>query len=380
MANENFMRRYIMRCGKMGGRGFEIGNIHSAREDALHVSFSVEKSNAESPNTAKVQVWNLSDKNLKILDTKDCALELKAGYEDSMALILVGNITSVTTIPDNADRLTEIEVMDGRVELRDTNITVSLNGSVNCQDVYKYIAGQMGCSIVFAKDLSYKTLPNGFSYVGKAKNALQKIAGCCGHRWTIQNQVIQITWPGRAVNTRGYLLDSSSGLIGRPKRITISSGGDNNESQTGWEVQYLLNGAIGVNDIVKLQSDEISGFFLVHKVTIDGDNMEGDWLCTAQLLVIRAQPKLDKKAVTSGGDSGSGSGGASSGALKKGDKVKVIRTIQQGNKTKGYQYSGGTFVCYYSVYDVIQVKGDRVVIGIGSTVTAAVKAADLAKA
>lgn len=181
------------------------------------------------------------------------------------------------------------------------------------------------------------------------------------------------------MNTRGYLLDSSSGLIGRPKRITISSGGDNKESQTGWEVQYLLNGAIGVNDIVKLQSDEISGFFLVHKVTIDGDNMEGDWICTAQLLVIRAQPKLDKKAATSGGGSGSGSGD-SSGALKKGDKVKVIRTIQQGNKTKGYQYAGGTFVCYYSVYDVIQVKGDRVVIGIGSTVTAAVKDSDLAKA
>lgn len=38
------------------------------------------------------------------------------------------------------------------------------------------------------------------------------------------------------------------------------------------------------------------------------------------------------------------------------------------------------FTCYYSVYDVIQVKGDRVVIGIGSTVTAAVKIADLAKA
>ncbi len=108
--------------------------------------------------------------------------------------------------------------------------------------------------------------------------------------------------------------------------------------------------------------------------------MEGDWLCTAQLLVIRVQPKLDKKVATSSGDSGSGSGGDSSGALKKGDKVKVIRTIQQGNKTKGYHYSGGTFVCYYSVYDVIQVKGDRVVIGIGSTVTAAVKAADLAKA
>ena len=68
------------------------------------------------------------------------------------------------------------------------------------------------------------------------------------------------------------------------------------------------------------------------------------------------------------------------GDIKKGDKVKVIRTFKQGTKTKGYQYAGGTFVCWYSVYDVIQVKGDRVVIGIGSTVTAAVNMKDLAKA
>lgn len=385
MANENFLRRYVMTCGKMGQSGFEIGNIHNATEDVLHVSFSVEKSNAESPNTAKVQVWNLSDRNLRVLDTKDCILELKAGYADTMALILVGNITTVTTVPDKADRMTEIEVMDGRVELRDTNISVSLNGTVNCKDVYKLIAGQMGVSVVFANDLSFKTLPNGYSYVGKAKNALQKMANACGHSWTIQNKVLQITWPGRAVNTMGYLLDSSSGLIGRPKRITISTGMDSKEAQTGWEVQYFLNGAIGVNDIVKLQSEDASGFFLVHKITIDGDNMEGDWLCTAQLLQIMAQPKLDKKTSSGGSAAGSsGSSGSSGGSaavtFKKGDKVKVIRTIQQGKKTKGYKYAGGTFVCYYPVYDVIQAKGDRIVIGIGSTVTAAVNAKDLAKA
>ena len=35
---------------------------------------------------------------------------------------------------------------------------------------------------------------------------------------------------------------------------------------------------------------------------------------------------------------------------------------------------------YYDEYDVIQVNGDRVVIGIGNTVTAAVNAANLAAA
>ena len=37
-------------------------------------------------------------------------------------------------------------------------------------------------------------------------------------------------------------------------------------------------------------------------------------------------------------------------------------------------------MCWYSVFVVILVKGDRVVIGIGNTVTAAVNMNDLAKA
>lgn len=377
MANENWMRTYTMRCGKMGKQGFEIGNVNSVTEDCLHVSFSVEKSSEESQNDAKVQIWNLSPKNLSILESKDCVVELKAGYGKNRSLIFVGNVSSAITTLDNADRLTELTVVDGLVELRDTNISVSINGKVNCKTVYQKIANAMGVSVKFAGDLSYATLPNGFSYVGKAKGALQKVANCCGHKWSIQNQVLHVTWPGRSITTQGYLLSADTGLINIPKRITIGSG---DESKTGWEVEYLLNGAIGVNDIVELRSKTASGYFLVYKVTMDGDNMGGDWLCTAQLLKIAEKPKMDKKAESgSSKKKSSGSGSSSGGTIKKGDKVKVIRTVKSGSRTKGYQYSGGMFTCYYSVYDVIQVKGDRVVIGIGSTVTAAVKMADLAK-
>ena len=54
-----------------------------------------------------------------------------------------------------------------------------------------------------------------------------------------------------------------------------------------------------------------------------------------------------------------------------GDKVRVIDNIT---------YNGVRFATYYDEYDVIQVNGDRVVIGIGNTVTAAVNAANLAAA
>lgn len=65
--------------------------------------------------------------------------------------------------------------------------------------------------------------------------------------------------------------------------------------------------------------------------------------------------------------------------LKKGDKVKVINTTQVSNLRRGKLYGGGTFVVYRDSYDVIQVNGDRVVIGVGNAVTAAVHINDLAK-
>ena len=51
------------------------------------------------------------------------------------------------------------------------------------------------------------------------------------------------------------------------------------------------------------------------------------------------------------------------GEIKASDKVKVLNAVT---------YTGQKFKTYYDEYDVIQVNGDRVVIGIGKTVTAAI--------
>lgn len=67
--------------------------------------------------------------------------------------------------------------------------------------------------------------------------------------------------------------------------------------------------------------------------------------------------------------------------FKPGDKVRVVNTTTSGGRKRGKIYnSNSTFVVYHNVYDVISVKGNRVVIGIGKTVTAAVHSHDLAKA
>jgi len=66
--------------------------------------------------------------------------------------------------------------------------------------------------------------------------------------------------------------------------------------------------------------------------------------------------------------------------IKPGDKVRVVNTTTSGNLKRAKLYgSDKTFVVYYDTYDVIERKGDRVVIGIGKAVTAAVDIRDLRK-
>lgn len=61
---------------------------------------------------------------------------------------------------------------------------------------------------------------------------------------------------------------------------------------------------------------------------------------------------------------------AGSESFEKGDKVKVLNAVT---------YDGKSFKTYYDTYDVIRVSGDRVVIGVGTTITAAVAAKNLRK-
>lgn len=79
--------------------------------------------------------------------------------------------------------------------------------------------------------------------------------------------------------------------------------------------------------------------------------------------------KNNTNGAITGGSTSTGSVNTNT-TLVKGDKVKVLNAVT---------YTGGKFVVYYDKYDVLEVKGDRVVIGIGKVTTAVVNASNLQK-
>ena len=78
-----FDRQVRVAIGESGGTGFEIG-APAANGIPLHVKFSFEKADVESPNTGKVTVWNLNKEHLAELEKQDCKVIVRAGYADNI--------------------------------------------------------------------------------------------------------------------------------------------------------------------------------------------------------------------------------------------------------------------------------------------------------
>ena len=374
----NFDRQYRFQAGQNGSKGFEVGGTSDSNPIAMHIQFSVEKSDSESSNTAKVTIWNLSKAHRQALDQSNCKVVLKAGYGNNMALILDGTVTTCSSSIDSGDIATELEVVDGLVPIRDTYVTLNYVGKTESKTVFDGVVAQMGVSVKYSENCKFNTLPNGFSFVGAAKNALKQLCKTCKLSWSIQNGVLMVFPPNQPMKNKAYLLNQNTGLVGVPSKITIEEKVTSDSSasatkRTGYQIEYLMNGAIGVGDLIRLESKEVTGDFVVKSIQIDGDNISGDWLCTAKVL----QQSASIGAVTRTSSVLSESGGSGSGNITVGCKVRVTRTFKSGSKTKGYLYGGGSFVLWYSEYDVISVSGDRVVIGIGKSITATVNASDL---
>ena len=280
---KNFDRQYRMSAGPPGSVGFEIGGTSPY---SLHISFSVQKQELESSNTAKVQVWNLNKQNLATLEAENCFLLLKAGYGNTLPVILSGTVSHTSTRKDGSDMLTEIEVVDGLMEVRDTWVSMSYAGLVNTKKILDDTATQMGLTVTYSYNAAFADIPNGFSFVGQAKNALSKACAVSGLEWSIQNGVLQIKKPGDVMNREVYVIGPDTGLIEIPERVQISSSDDAGTPQMGYDLVYLLNGAIGVGDYVQVQSKYLTGFFRVYSLEIDGDNLSGSWQCKARVLEV----------------------------------------------------------------------------------------------
>lgn len=278
----NFDRQYRLSAGQGGAEGFEIGGDNFP----LHISFAVEKTDLTSQNTAKLSIWNLNATQISELEKADCIVSLKAGYDTTIPLIFAGVVTYVSTGLDGANLCTEIELVDNRIEIRDTFVSLSYADVISTKTVLEDVAGQMGVTPTFSYNAEFADFQNGFSFIGAGKDALTKACDSSNLTWSIQNGVLQIKIPSDVMSQEVYIISPDTGLINIPKKVQIADEEGTDNPQHGIDVEYLMNAAINIDDFVKLESKYMEGYYRVYSLAIEGDTHSGTWKCTARLLEV----------------------------------------------------------------------------------------------
>lgn len=301
-----FLRHYKLTIGKKGQQeGMVI-------EPPLRIEFDIEKDSESEPNENTIKIYNLAPETRQAIEQPDMRCILYAGYEEEADYLLCsGDIASAYSYHEGADWVTELYVLDGLVEIRDTAVSLGYGKGVKSTQIVNDIASKMGVTLVGADSLKSRSWANGFSFYGAAAKALDKVVAGTGLEWSIQNGELQIVNRHGVTKREGYVLAKDSGLIGFPERTREAARSKkqdtpnqkkdekfafDRQARDGWNVKSLLLPMVNPCDKIKLESVTVTNWFRVEKVKHSGDSHSGDWQTELHLVDLNAPTKEEMKA------------------------------------------------------------------------------------
>lgn len=269
-----------MKCG--GVAGFDV-------------AFEVQKDLTGKPNTCDVKIWNLSADHRSELAGKAAKkttggkpagvlVRLDAGYKDQTSRIFEGQLRHLYSRREGSDVVTFVETGDGEYYVSRSKIFKAWGPGSPVETVLRDVAraigigdGNLVSAIRGAALTAYgSTFTQGTAVSGKAVKELNRLTRSVGLEWSIQDGTLQLLGTGKSLDAQAVLVSSDTGLVGSPDI----------DHKGVVSFKTLLIPDIFPGRKVKLQSEEIQGFFRVEKAKYQGDTYGPEWYidCEAKRL------------------------------------------------------------------------------------------------
>ena len=285
----------------------------------LRFSFAINKDSDKTSNKLVLKIYNMNNQTRHLVERVNNNVILKAGYADDLGPITIfaGTVLSAWTIKDGNDVITELNVRDGALPLRQAKISVSYIPGISALSVLKDVADSFGLPVKpLPESIEDKVYSSGFSFCGKAETAMKNICQYLGLTWSIQNHEVQILNKDKPFGDELVVLTPENGLIGIPSRIIDStrnqSQGESSPASSlllseslpgkqyqieGYTVKSLLQPRLYPGCYVGLESRALllnpendnegtklpRAFFRAEVVTHSGDTHDGEWFTECEL-------------------------------------------------------------------------------------------------
>ena len=252
----------------------QINGSPGLRVKDLRVAFDISKSSTSEPNAATVDVYNLNDQSRAFVETKNQVLILKAGYEDLLSTILIGNVRRVEHEFVPPDIITHMEVRDGGKSLYESEFRRYYPAGSSKLSVVRDILGSMegietGVILTTALNGTTKKL----SLSGLSRVVLDRRAKAWGFEWSVQDGTAMVLDRGSTTvpQASAIILNRTSGLLDSPVK-----------TQRGAKFKSLLRPDMPVGGFVIVQSRFLTARLKVESLRHVGDTKGNTWNTEAE--------------------------------------------------------------------------------------------------
>lgn len=269
-----FKRNAQIIIGKIGEEGVQI--------DGIRFAFEIEMTDSKETNKGKISIYNLSEESVGLLEQKDASVIIKTGYDDEeLSTLFIGNIVEFEHNFDNCDIITEIKLKDGYIPLTSRKLSLSFAAESTTKQIIDRIIAELNLTKGDYSALPSYVYKQGFSFIGSPGTALDTVLARIDYEWTIVNNVLVISKDNESNGTTiMQFISPATGMIDKPKRFkekAVKTKVKKNKLMDGWKIKSLIIPSIQPKSLIKVESEEMEGIFLVKAAKFVGDTHDKDW-------------------------------------------------------------------------------------------------------
>lgn len=270
--------------------------------EGLRVKFKVTKTSESNPNTAELDIYNLSETTRSLFQAKDSRVELQVGYkgipatgiisqfgigaQGNVETVFIGNVSKAVPKNDKSfsdskkqkhrfsqsviqgvDIVTKVQLADGANRYRNARLTKGFPPNITLDQVLDELTSNLGFAKGDRQGVPERRYANGLTVSGLVRDHLNVLMKGNELEWSIQDETLQVIPKNGATSETEILLKPTTGLVGSPQK-----------TDKGLEFTSLLQPQLRPGRRVQIESAFVKGVFVVKKVTHDGDSHEGSFL------------------------------------------------------------------------------------------------------